>query len=302
MKTSLIIPTYNKIFRLKFLLKSLLLLEGKESFDVVIVDDGSSDGTKLLLKQFLYEANKAKLELKIRNIKNSGRSVARNYGANEANGELLIFTDDDLILSPRFIKAHQDAHQKNNYNIVRGRIYDLPYLKFFKNPETGELFDNNIKSGSGLRTFLLRDHFIEPSLKKIRMQAKIRKYEKDIHELYINTPKDHKLRWIGCTGGNFSVLKKNFISIGGFDENLGKAWGCEDLEFGYRLKKAGADIIIENQAENFHISHFRANAKSEHEKAVAYFYAKHMDKSIIELNNYFEGKIQSLLEWKSLVE
>lgn len=302
MNTSLIIPTYNKSARLKFMLKSLLLLEDRNSFEVIIVNDGSTDSTELLLKQFLPEADKEDLNIKIIKIENSGRSVARNRGASEAKGELLVFSDDDIILSPGFIKAHEQAHQKGSHNVVRGIIYDLPYLKFFKDPETGELFDSSMKSTRGLQQYLLGDDCIEPGLKKIRSQARLIKFEKDIHQLYSITPEDHPLRWVGCTGGNISVGKKDFFHAGGFDSKLGKAWGCEDLEFGYRIKKSAGNIVMADNAENFHISHFRVNAGSEHEQAMAYFFARHKDQSINELGRYFEGSLSSLSEWKSIMD
>ncbi|HEX2926689.1 MAG TPA: galactosyltransferase-related protein, partial [Ruminiclostridium sp.] len=194
------------------------------------------------------------------------------------------------------------AHRADAHNVVRGVIHDLPYLKFFKNPETGELFDSSLKSARALQLFLLRGDCIEPSLKKIRSQARLSKFEKDIHELYSITPEDHPLRWVGCTGGNISVWKKAFFHAGGFDSNMGKAWGCEDLEFGYRIKKSHGNIVMADNAESFHITHFRPDAGSEHEQAMAYFYERHKDHSINELGKYFEGGFSSLSEWKSVLE
>lgn len=302
MYTSLIIPTYNKMHRLNFLLKSLLLLEGKDTFEVIIVNDGSTDNTEHMLNKFISDANKTGLFVKVVKTKNGGRSVARNCGVNEAKGELLVFTDDDIVLSPRFIRAHQEVHKPDFCQVVRGVIYNLPFLKFFKNPETGELFEPGQRVGNGIQKYLLDNASIEPSLKKIRSQARLAKFEKDIHKLYLITPENHKLRWVGCTGGNFSVRKKDFEKVGAFDTGMGKIWGCEDLEFGYRMKKSGAPFVIANQAENFHISHFRVNSRSEHEQAMAYFFSKHKDEAIMKLNEYFGGKLQTLEDWKSHME
>lgn len=299
-RTSLVIPTFNKANRLKLTLQSLTQLKVNEGVEVIVVDDGSTDQTSEILDYFsTLFGHEGKLLFRSIRILHGGRSVARNKGAEVAKGELLIFSDDDLILHPMFICAHEKIHEEKQDQalLVHGCIYDLPFLKFFSDPQRGQLIDGTIRPG------LLR-HVITPELVKsnrteLERRARLTKFEKDIHELLHSTDEytDSRWRWVCCTGGNISVRKNLFIKVGGFDENMGKRWGCEDLELGYRLYQSGARFALAIDAINYHLSHFRKNYQEDHLLAFEYFIRKHPDPIIRALLEYFEKRIPSLLDW-----
>ena len=101
MKVSVIIPTYNEEKVIVNCLESLSK-QTYEDFEIVIVDDGSKDSSKLKVKN-------AKLQFKIKNLKllsqrHSGPGVARNLGARHAGGEILVFVDSDMTFEKDFIK------------------------------------------------------------------------------------------------------------------------------------------------------------------------------------------------------
>lgn len=101
MKISVIIPAYNEEKVIKECLKSLSRQTYKE-MEVIVVDDGSTDGTKSKIR------NK-KLKLHIKNLKileqgHKGPGTARNLGARQARGEILVFVDADMTFEPDFIK------------------------------------------------------------------------------------------------------------------------------------------------------------------------------------------------------
>ena len=99
---SLVIPTYNRILKLFRLLKSLDKLDPIPN-EIIIVDDNSTDGTGKLLdrwKRIKREYNK-KIILK---NKNKGPAHSRNLGINKSRNEVLAFTDDDVIVHPKWIK------------------------------------------------------------------------------------------------------------------------------------------------------------------------------------------------------
>ena len=97
--------------------------------------------------------------------------------------------------------------------------------------------------------------------------------------------------WIGFTGGNVSVSKKWLEHAGGFDENFGLRWGCEDLELGYRLFLKAYPFDYSDRAINYHIAHYRHNFDKEHSETIRYFYNKHGDQNILCLQDFIEGKI-----------
>ena len=108
---SVIIPTYNSAKFIDAALESVFLQTFKD-FEIIVVDDGSTDNTKELLKQYFkrihyfYQQNK-------------GPSAARNLGISKANGKLLAFLDaDDLWLPEKLEKQVAVYNQKSNIGLV----------------------------------------------------------------------------------------------------------------------------------------------------------------------------------------
>lgn len=84
---SVIIPAYNASGNVGICLEALLKQTyPKNRFEVIVVDDGSSDDTVAVVEGF---------DVKLLKQTNQGAGVARNYGAKEAKGEIILFTDSD---------------------------------------------------------------------------------------------------------------------------------------------------------------------------------------------------------------
>ncbi len=96
-KASVVIPTYNAQSRIAETLNALNK-QTKKNFEVVLVDDGSTDDTYKAVKNF-----KAMFPLRIIRQENRGPACARNKGANNARGEILIFMDSDCVPKKDFI-------------------------------------------------------------------------------------------------------------------------------------------------------------------------------------------------------
>ncbi|OGJ45039.1 hypothetical protein A3J23_00440 [Candidatus Peregrinibacteria bacterium RIFCSPLOWO2_02_FULL_48_14] len=107
---SVIIPTYNRSDKLE---KCLRALQGQtlsqDSFEVIVVNDGSSDDTEKLLTRW----KEAWPLLKILHQKNSGQGIARNHALSKAEGQIILFIGDDIYCAPDFLKKHTDFHQEN---------------------------------------------------------------------------------------------------------------------------------------------------------------------------------------------
>lgn len=303
-RASLIIPTYNKYQRLKLMLESLKRVKCRELLEIIIINDGSTDETLSILQEFEREVKCNDLfQICIISTPNQGRSNARNEGVKVASGEVLIFIDDDVILDEMFILNHMKAHTVSDQLMVHGRILNLAYLKFFDNPSTGKLYDGRMVEGALKQCCINCTMFQNNEIKSyLQRYSNLSKFEKDIFELYESTTIDDSLlRWIGCTGGNISILKSNLLKSGLFDSNLGKEWGCEDLELGYRLYKQGFKFIYDQTAINYHMAHVHSNYKDEHRVAFEYFKNKHNDMIIKLLEPYFSNESTSLIEWRNRV-
>ena len=109
MRFSIIIPTYNRANLLSIALKSALNQSYEGSYEIIVVDDGSTDNTQEILK------NWQKKELKLKIIfheKNKGPAAARNTGIKNSKGEYLLFLDSDDELLPNTLKVFDEAIKK----------------------------------------------------------------------------------------------------------------------------------------------------------------------------------------------
>ncbi len=95
-KVSVIIPTYNRADFIKDAVESVLCQTYKD-FEIIIVDDGSTDSTKDVLQKF---HNKITYIYK----SNGGAASARNVGINHAQGEYIAFLDSDDLWLPERLK------------------------------------------------------------------------------------------------------------------------------------------------------------------------------------------------------
>lgn len=293
MKLSVVIPTFNKLPRLKLMLESMKnqTLDNNQ-YEVIIVDDGSVDGTS----EYIQEWMKQSLVI-TRYIysKHQGRSASRNRGLEIAKGSYILFTDDDLILSPNFLENHLRVLENNEDKKVgvRGFIYNLPYLKFLRDPSDPNslLFSKSTKKNSFSNfddVVISKEDVSQRFLEKIYRKGKVTHFEKGVR--YVLGSSTPLTPWIACNGGNFSISKNEIINAGGFDEGFGYNWGCEDIELGYRLYKQGVKFISCPEASNFHLAHFRENYAEEHQLSLRYFFNKHKDPLILELSDFFSDK------------
>jgi glycosyltransferase involved in cell wall biosynthesis len=120
---SIVIPTYN---RLPILQKCLRALEIQTidsqvitGYEVVVVDDGSTDGTIAWL-----QASTAELpHVKVYEQAHKGASTARNLGVERATGDTIIFIDSDLVVTAVFLQSHADALVKGHQELGNDKLF-----------------------------------------------------------------------------------------------------------------------------------------------------------------------------------
>jgi len=98
-KLSVVIPMFNEKRYIERCLNSLLSQSFK-SFEIILVDDGSTDGTYSLVKS-VYSKKK---NIRLFSQKNQGPGVARNFGASKAKGDILIFVDADMMFDKNYLQ------------------------------------------------------------------------------------------------------------------------------------------------------------------------------------------------------
>jgi glycosyltransferase involved in cell wall biosynthesis len=115
---SVIIPTYNRVESLRNCLEALVRqTQSPEDFEVIVVVDGSTDGTNDLLENF-----EAPYLLRHLRQENTGQPGALNRGISEANGQFCLFIDDDIIADPNLVAEHLRAQCKNENLVAVGQI------------------------------------------------------------------------------------------------------------------------------------------------------------------------------------
>jgi glycosyltransferase involved in cell wall biosynthesis len=107
MKLSVIIPTYNRCAIIEKTLAGLCnQAEPEHLHEVIIVSDGSTDGTSAVVEAF-----SARLPIRFLPLTKGTVSKARNSGLEQAEGTVVVFLDDDIVPSPNFLAEHAKFHR-----------------------------------------------------------------------------------------------------------------------------------------------------------------------------------------------
>lgn len=113
-KISVIIPVYNVEKWLNKCVDSILS-QSYENFEVILVNDGSTDKSKDICDSYSKKDNR----VRVLNIKNSGQSVARNNGLKKATGDYILFVDsDDYISDNNIFKKFVKILEESNYDFI----------------------------------------------------------------------------------------------------------------------------------------------------------------------------------------
>ncbi|HET9959782.1 MAG TPA: glycosyltransferase [Polyangiaceae bacterium] len=122
---SIVIPTYNRRERLGRVLRALSeQTVDLSSFEAVVVDDGSKDGTSEWLKEQSFG-----FEVQVLSQTNRGPAEARNAGIDAAQGELVLFLDDDVVPEPQLIEEHLKSHAAEADVVVMGPLVSLDHYE-----------------------------------------------------------------------------------------------------------------------------------------------------------------------------
>lgn len=210
---SIIIPTFN---RSEILVKALLSLFAQDydckKFEILIVDDGSTDDTKKLVSSL--KNKNSSFDIKYFYQKNKGPAAARNIAIKESRGEIILILNDDTISASNLVSKHIKFHKK------------------FSNEKYGLL---------GFVTWS-PELTITPFMKWLEEGGPQTNYGK---------LEGNKAEWWHFWTCNIS-LKKSFIQkIGDFDESFPyAAW--EDIEYGYRMGLQGLKLVYDQTAIGYH--------------------------------------------------
>jgi glycosyltransferase involved in cell wall biosynthesis len=180
---SAIICTHNRDTYLGAAIDSLLAQDFAAEFEVVVVDNGSSDRTCDVVAQ---RASNPRLKYVFEPI--IGLSVARNTGAKVSSGEILAYLDDDAVASTGWLQVLDHAYKNNSKLAIAG----------------------------GKVTLLWPQGALQPQWLTPGLAANLGAYDLGDSTIYINQP------GLTPRGLNYSIRRSFLAEIGGFDLNLGR--------------------------------------------------------------------------------
>lgn len=260
---SVVVITYNQHNALLNVISGLCnQTMDRQEYEVIIIDDGSTDETILITSEQLQISTG--LNIQIKHTTNGGRARARNIGVSMASGRIIVFCDGDRVPAPSFIKNHTNAHMEGMCAVI-GASYD-----YFGKSELLDRLDN----WSYIMRFS-RLPFYFQRVSKIYNQAGVT---------------DSKNAWLSFLVGNASVDREIMLNIGGFDERFIQ-WGFEHFELGYRLMQNNIRFRLSLAAMNFHQPHPREFG----------FYEKNIRDNINKIKN-IHPEIDEQLLIKTLLE
>lgn len=243
---SIIILSYNTKELLRECLKSLYKNLKGISFEVIIVDNASTDGTSEVVINFIRQPGGSKFKL-IENDKNYGFSKGNNIGAKEAKGEYLVFLNSDTEMQDgglagmaEFLKAHPTV------GILGGRLKNV---------------DGSLQKSSGTFYTLFNLFLMLLGGEKIGMLRK-------------NPSHISQVDWV--SGAFMMIRQELFEKLKGFDENF--FMYMEDMEICFRAKKLGFGTCFYSNVSALHKglgSSNRGFAIENIYKGLLHFYKKH---------------------------
>lgn len=118
MRATIQLCTYNRAALLERVLDACFeQTADPDSYEVVLVNDGSSDDTPAVIER---ARKRATCRFEVIDQQNSGLAKGRNAGIARATGERIIFIDDDVLPTPNFVEEHLRTHDASPLAIVRG--------------------------------------------------------------------------------------------------------------------------------------------------------------------------------------
>jgi len=111
---SVVVPTYNRVDRWPAVLQGLSAQTlDFDEFEVVVVSDGSTDGTDAFLRDV-----DAPYDLTFETQTNGGPAAARNRGVELARAPVVVFLDDDIVAAPSLIERHLQWHRQGHDDLA----------------------------------------------------------------------------------------------------------------------------------------------------------------------------------------
>lgn len=260
---SVLLATYNKARFLDLTLAAYVQQSYKD-FEIVIVDDGSTDNTREIVGKY-----QSKLNIHYQPQEKKGISRARAATLEHAKGKYIIITDDDRIPCKDFVYEHKRVLDsgKKCVNIgkecliasyfsqdVRYRFKD-EFRLYNRYPELLDVEGKQLFTAEDILTDFdsVIDKYYLSDYTESSLLNMVRKYGEDLTGFY--------LAWSRAFGGNMSYNKELCTKPLEYDHNY-VGYGVEDIDFSYQLFLQGFHFQFSPLAINYHQEHPRGKREN----------------------------------------
>lgn len=252
---SIIIPTWNSgdsiIYMLETIGYSRIASEFNSKLEIIVVDDGSTDDTYNKISSVNYP-----FDIKYIRQKHISRSAAINTGARISSGDILIFCDSDILFFPNTL----DEIVKRQQLFLHSSIFfgfredcQKEEINFFDIKNF--LIDKDFGYEKDNRFNYDYPHGWAKNMMRTTAMLNGRKGNQNFYVSNGDSAMDNCWQLYRMVYGFlFSVSKKRFVEVGGFDERL-KGWGWEDSLFAGKCMSIGMKIIPVTSAHCIHMYH-----------------------------------------------
>ena len=216
---SIVVPTFRRPDALRATLAALLAVDyDLNRYEVIVVDDAAEPATATIVDSLRGPSVPLKLVAQHR----LGAASARNHGARLADGALIVFCDDDILVEPSHLRLHVGTRERYGDPVVSG---------------TSDL--------SPAATEYLR----ATPFGNYRLELE-RLYESHVRGAPMpGDPACLRMNWLGSW--DLVVRRDLFWQLGGFDEDFPVA-GAEDQDFSTRARHAGVLLLLDTNIRCLH--------------------------------------------------
>jgi glycosyltransferase involved in cell wall biosynthesis len=209
MLISVIIPTFNRKVSLLRLLDSLAhQTMDPNNFEVIVVDDGSpSRPLDNVISTYSFALEYIRQE-------NKGATIARNNGAQQSHGQILVFIDDDVSISPKTLKALAGACTKETRTIALGSLVS-------RSENVGSVFTQIAISADDVNS-------------------------------YCSQTNGRYTNFVECNTQVLAMKRSDFFDLGMLEDPTGGWPNWDDVDFGYRAHQAGYRFVRVAEAKGEH--------------------------------------------------
>ncbi|MGR5066585.1 glycosyltransferase [Photobacterium sp. DNB22_13_2] len=242
---SVITPTYNRAELLNETLESLSEQDfSREKFEVIVIDDGSSDHTQQVVESYRDKMN---IQYHFQSDRGYRVAKARNIGIENSRFDYTLFFDSGMIGRANLLQTHYTALSQGMDDVFIGEALGFD-----------EVETHNRESIEAALASLDREALFRVLLSEEKYRDCRRPFFASVnHDLT-----DVLHSWVLFWTCHASCRTSDLLEIGGFDENY-RSWGAEDIELALRLVQHQKRINVIADPVAIHLPHEKNTVKRE---------------------------------------